>query len=589
MTRRVLGASPGDGATTFGAWAPLARRCAVRLVDRDRNEVAEHPMEPVGEGHWEVTIPWVGPGALYLFVVDDRELPDPYARFLPFGVHGPAEVVCPPHAWQYGSGVHRPLAQHVIYELHVGTFTPEGTFRAAIGHLAELAHLGVTAIELMPVAAFDGTRGWGYDGVAPYAPHATYGTPDDLRRLVDEAHGLGLAVLLDVVYNHYGPSGNYLAAYDPAYFHPTLENAWGAAPDFTHPVMRRHVLDLARHWLEEFRFDGLRLDATHAVLDETQPHVLAELAAEVGTLRPRKLLIAEDERNDPALVREVGLDAVWADDFHHQVQVTLTGERDGYYAGYTPGVADLARVIERGWLYEGQEFPTTGHPRGKPAGDLPASALVYCLQNHDQVGNRARGERLAALVPASSLRAVTMLLLFLPMTPLLFMGQEWAASTPFLYFTDHEEELGGKIKVGRHDEFRHFEAFRDEGVRATIPDPQAPSSFEVSRLRWEEREQGRHAAMLELVQGALALRRADPVLRDPARERLHAEAHGEVLVVRRTLGSATRWLVISFGEAVVDVRALGLPTSQATCLLASDSLPEPHLLPPRGAVVLAVD
>ena len=286
--------------------------------------------------------------------IRDRELPDPYARFLPFGVHGPAEVVRPSHDWHYGSGVHRPLAQHVIYELHVGTFTPEGTFRAAIGHLAELAHLGVTAIELMPVAAFDGTRGWGYDGVAPYAPHATYGTPDDLRRLVDEAHGLGLAVLLDVVYNHYGPSGNYLAAYDPAYFHPTLENAWGAAPDFTHPVLRRHVLDLARHWLEDYRFDGLRLDATHAVLDDSHPHVLAELAAEVGTLRPRKLLIAEDERNDPALVREVGLDAVWADDFHHQVQVTLTGERDGYYAAYTPGTADLARAIERGWLYEGQ-------------------------------------------------------------------------------------------------------------------------------------------------------------------------------------------------------------------------------------------
>lgn len=587
MTRRVLGASPTEGATTFGVWAPLARRCAVRLVDRDRARVAEHAMEPAGEGHWEITVPWVGPGALYLFVVDDRELPDPFARFLPLGVHGPAEVVRSTHVWQFGAGVARPLAEHVLYELHVGTFTPEGTFRAAIGHLAELAHLGVTAIELMPVAAFDGARGWGYDGVAPYAPHAAYGTPDDLRRFVDEAHGLGLSVLLDVVYNHYGPAGNYLAAYDPAYFHPTLKNAWGAAPDFGHPVLRRHVLDLARHWLEDFRFDGLRLDATHAVVDTSAPHVLAELAAEVGTLRPRKILIAEDERNDPALVREDGLDAVWADDFHHQVHVTLTGERDGYYAGYTPGVAGVARAIERGWLYEGQVYPPSGHPRGQPADGLPASALVYSVQNHDQVGNRARGERLAALLPEASLRAVMMLLLFLPMTPMLFMGQEWAASSPFYYFTDHEPELGKLIAAGRRDEFRHFEAFTDPAARSRIPDPQDPATFEASRLRWEEREQGHHAAMLELVRDALALRRTDPVLRDPARERLHAEAHGDVLVVRRTLGAATRWLVVSFGDDDVDLAGLGLPVAGCTCLLASEPLAEAHRLPARAAVILA--
>jgi maltooligosyltrehalose trehalohydrolase len=583
----VLGAFLDGSATRFGAWAPGAKACAVRLFDDQAQPITDHAMERGPEGHWQVAVEGVRAGALYAFVVDDRQLPDPYARCVPRGVHAPAAVAGSAHGWQFGPGIARPMSEHVIYELHVGTFTEEGTFRAAIGHFAELANLGFTAIELMPVAAFDGARGWGYDGVAPYAPHPAYGTPDDLRRLVDEAHGLGLSVILDVVYNHYGPSGNYLGAYDPAYFDDTIHTAWGAAPDFRHPVLRRHVIDLARHWLEGFRFDGLRLDATHAILDRSEKHVLCELVDVVRSMHPKKLLIAEDERNDPSMITLVGLDGVWADDFHHQVRVTLTGERDGYYAAYQPGAAGIARAIERGWLYEGQVYPPSGKARGGSADAVPASALVYCIQNHDQIGNRALGERLSALVPEAAHRAVTLLLLFLPATPLLFMGQEWGATTPFLYFTDHEPGLGERISAGRREEFKDFDAFSDPGSRALIPDPQAEETFLASRLRWSERDEGAHAAMVSLVREALALRRTDEVLRDHARERMKAEAHGEVLVVRRWLGEKQRWIVVNFGDTPVELDEVGVPIQAAHCLLASEKLgDEGRALPPKAAVLL---
>ncbi len=588
----LLGAHVRGGATGFGAWAPHASSCAVRLFDAVGSAVDDRPMQRRGGGPWEVIVDGVAPGALYAFVVDGRQLPDPFARWLPRGVHGPAAVVASSFTWQHGPGVARPADEHVIYELHVGTFTDAGTFHAAIGHFAELANLGVTTLELMPVAAFDGRHGWGYDGVAPYAPHAEYGSPDDLRRLVDEAHGLGLSVILDVVYNHYGPAGNYLGAYDPAYFDDQLHNAWGAAPDFRHPVLRRHVVDLARHWLVDFRFDGLRLDATHAVFDRSPRHVLAELASVVRGMRPGKLLIAEDERNDPGLIRRdgIGLDAMWADDFHHQVHVTLTGEQGGYYAGYPPGVAAIARAITRGWLYEGQTFAPWGKARGAPAEGVTASALVYCMQNHDQVGNRALGQRLSSLVPESANRAAMLLLLFLPMTPLLFMGEEWAASTPFLYFTDHAPDLGVLVTAGRQEEFSGFAGFSDPEARLAIPDPQAVATFHASRLRWPERDQGRHAAMVSLVRDALALRRTDSVLRDPARERMHAEAHGEVLVVRRWLGDRSRWIVVNFGQAAVTLATLGIPMASAHCLIASDPLAEAGLaLPALAAVLLGAD
>jgi maltooligosyltrehalose trehalohydrolase len=544
----------------FALYSTTAHRCQVRTFERGRAAARTHEMARAGDGFFVARVPGIGRGALYRFVLDGRELPDPYARFLPEGVHGPGMVVESAYSWKHGPGMARPLRELSIYEIHIGTFTPAGTYQGASERLAYLADLGVTAIELMPLAAFAGSRGWGYDGVAPFAPFAPYGTPDELRALVDEAHGLGLAVLLDVVYNHFGPSGNYLSAYSPQYFTRETTNAWGDSIDYAHPVVRQLVLESARYWLTEFRFDGLRLDATHAICDRSPRHILRELADEVRALRPAKLLIAEDERNEPALVEQLGFDAVWADDFHHGVHVTLTGEREGYYGGYQPGADTVAKAILGGWLYQGQHYPPTGKPRGRPADRLPAEAFVYCLQNHDQIGNRARGERLSALVGEDALAAVSALLLFLPMTPLIFMGEEWAASSPFLFFTDHDPELGRLIAEGRRAEFKAFEAFRHPLTRQAIPDPQQEETFLRSRLRWQELKLERHRRLHQLYRWFLRARRSDPVLSSAGRGGLQAEASkGDLVVVRRWNDRGERLLLCNLGseDAALDPRAAG--------------------------------
>jgi maltooligosyltrehalose trehalohydrolase len=584
--RPTLGASLTADGAHFAAFA-RASRCEVLLVDSEDRELGRESMRPLGGGYFEQEVRGVKPGALYWFVVDGRKLPDPYARFLPQGVHGPAEVQGPGYALRHLPPV-RPLAEQVIYELHIGTFTEEGTFQAARRRLPELAELGVTTIELMPIAAFDGERGWGYDGVALFAPHRAYGTPDDLRELVDAAHGLGLAVLLDVVYNHFGPSGNYLTAYCPAYFSEAVHNAWGQSPNFDEPALRQLVLENARYWLRDFAFDGLRLDATHAIIDRSSPHILQELAHLAHGLPPAQLLIAEDERNQAELVSRGGLDALWADDFHHQLRVTLTHERFGYYAAYEPSAQGVADVINRGWLYCGQQSPLTGEPRGTPADALPAEAFVYCIQNHDQIGNRAFGDRTTAHLSHEVFRGASLLLLFLPMTPLLFMGQEWGASTPFLYFTDHEEQLGEAIREGRRREFAGTPGFADEESRARIPDPQAESTFRSSKLLWSERELPAHRATLELYRAALALRRTDPVLLGSGRAELLAEASGNVLMVHRWLGNDRRVLVMNLGEQEVSLASLAehLRLHGSRALLRS-SLDAENTLSFGDAVVLA--
>jgi maltooligosyltrehalose trehalohydrolase len=548
----------------------------------------EHPMASLGEGFFDVHVGGAGAGTLYKMVVDGRELADPFARFLPYGVMGPAEVLDGAFTWRHGPGVLRPRSELVIYELHVGTFTDAGTYAGAEARLPELAELGVTAVELMPLAAFPGRRGWGYDGVALFAPFAPYGRPDDLRAFVDEAHRLNLSVFLDVVYNHFGPSGNFLPAYCPAYLHPSNQNGWGAALDYTHPVLRRMLLENASYWLREFRFDGLRLDAVHAIGDPSSPSLVREISDAAASMQPARTIVAEDNRNDPAVVTAEGAAALWADDFHHQVRVTMTRERDGYFAAYTPGVEDLARTINRGWLYEGQSYPPTGLGRGAAASALEASAFVYCLQNHDQIGNRALGERLSVAVSADQYRAVSTLLLFLPMTPLLFMGQEWAASSPFLYFTDHEPELGRAISEGRRREFGAFDAFRDPCACELIPDPQSVATFRASHLRWTERHEGEHGRVLELYRRMLALRFSDPVLRHPDRRRMTAKASAEVLVVRRVGYGAARTLAVNFGARPVDLSDV-LPGGQPFEVLLSSDLVHPanDVLPAHTAVVLA--
>lgn len=527
---------------------------------------------------WEVRIPDVAPGARYEIMLDGAAVPDPFARFLPAGVHGSAEVV------PAGRGTALPtLAAHdwSIYELHIGTFTAEGTFTAAIARLDDLVDLGVTAIELMPIAAFDGHHGWGYDGVALYAPHAAYGTPQELRALINAAHARGLAVVLDVVYNHFGPAGNYLPRYAPQYFTEHVKTPWGAGPDFTWPPMRRLVLENVTYWLDEFGFDGLRLDATHAIEDPSPTHILTDITA-LAHERGR-VVFFEDERNDPRVFAEHHADGVWADDLHHQIHVLLTEEQEGYYSAHNPTTSELARCIREGWIFSGQAYaPWEGRPRGKPFADAPRRRLITCIQNHDQIGNRAFGDRLSTLVNFDAYCAAVALLLFLPSTPLLFMGQEWGASTPFLYFSDHAGELGEKISEGRRKELAAFATF----TGCDVPDPQARSTFERSRLNWNERNSAANARVLAIHRTLLHLRREDPVLR--VEGEIEAVADGELLRVTRRVGHRERSLFLNFAEQRVRV-----PLAKDASLLFTTA-PEPitrhddhFMIPPSTAVVIA--
>ncbi len=583
VDRPPLGAHLDDaGGVTFRCFAS-ARACAVRLVGEDGAILIEQDLHGLGDGYFEGHVRDAAEGSLYYFLVDGKCLPDPYARELPQGVHGPGRVARSRYEFRHAPPS-RSRSELVIYELHVGTFTEAGTFASALARLPALAELGVTAIQLMPVASFEGERGWGYDGVALYAPHVAYGSPDDLRRLVDEAHGLGLNVILDVVYNHFGPAGNYLAAYAADYFSEEVSNVWGQAPNFELPALRQLVLDNARYWFEEFGFDGLRLDATHAIVDRSPTHVLEDLVAIARSCRPERWLIAEDDRNLASLITHTGLTALWADDFHHQVRATFTGERAGYFRAFEPGVRGLALAINSGWIYSGQLHPVRNQRRGTSAAELPAETLVYCIQNHDQVGNRAVGDRFP---PGESFRAASVLLLFLPMTPLLFMGQEWAATTPFLYFTDHEPELGRLVTEGRRREFAEFMQAIDADSPKQVPDPQDRETFVASKLRWDERGQPEQAATLALYRALLALRRNDEVWSCVTREGLVAQALDAVLVVRRTCPAGVRVLLLNLGERPLSLTSLAAEVGLRSYSVQIASSRVEELLPPRTAVVLA--
>jgi maltooligosyltrehalose trehalohydrolase len=521
-------------------WAPGADR--VELVLDERREL----LRPDAGGWWSRETgrgsPPLPPGTDYRFALDGGEpLPDPRSPFQPAGVRGPSRTV--DHAafrWTDAGWRPPPLATGVVYELHVGTFTPAGTFDGVIERLDDLEALGVTHVELMPVAEFSGDRGWGYDGVDLYAPHHAYGGPDGLKRLADAAHARGLAVLLDVVYNHLGPEGNVLARYGP-YFTQRYRTPWGAAVNFDDrgsPEVRRFVVDNACTWLRDYHLDGLRLDATHAIFDQSAIHILEELRAAVARLERsvgrRLVVIAESDRNDPRLVRAprrggYGLDAAWADDVHHALHATLTGERSGYYADYhDPGT--LPRVLRTPYLTTGGRSGYRDRLHGRSPGRLPGSRFVAALQNHDQVGNRALGERLAALLPTDRLLVGAALLLAAPYVPLLFAGEEWAASTPFLYFADHADPaLGDAVRRGRRAEFAAFGW--DPG---RIPDPQDERTFAASRLRWEERSVAPHARVLGWYRDVLALRARTPALHDGRRDRVAVTSHREGgLVLRR--------------------------------------------------------
>ncbi|MGD0473511.1 MAG: malto-oligosyltrehalose trehalohydrolase [Candidatus Velthaea sp.] len=513
-----FGAVCDSAGAVFRLFAPAARQ--VELIVRDGQTQRAHELEARGDGWFEGFDRTASPGMRYGFRIDGAAaiVPDPASRFQPEGVHGlselldPAQLTAPRTGWRG-----RPWNELVFYELHVGTFTSGGTYASAIERLDALVDLGITAVELMPLAQWPGRRNWGYDGVLPYAPAERYGRPADLVRFIAEAHRRRLAVFLDVVYNHFGPEGNYLHAYAPVFFTERYQTPWGAAIDYASDDVRAFFIENARWWLDAYGFDGLRLDATQMIFDERSPSVLEELRASIAAWNPperRVHLVVENDHNDNRLLH-AGYDAQWNDDFHHALHVLTTGEDGGYYADYAADPARLlGRTLTAGYGYQGEPSRFRGGaPRGSRSDDQPLAKFIDFLQNHDQIGNRARGERLSMLTGPDALRAAAAVLLLAPSPPLLFMGEEWAASTPFLFFCDFEPELAHLVTEGRRREFAGFPEFADPRARETIPDPSAPETFTRCILRWDEREAEPHRSLLAHYRTLLAVRLAEIVPR----------------------------------------------------------------------------
>jgi maltooligosyltrehalose trehalohydrolase len=528
----------------FRVWAPAARRVVLHLPGPGSAGGRREPMARGDGGWWQLRVADAGHGTDYAFAVDDGDpLPDPRSAWQPAGVHGPSRVFdAALHAWGSAAGWSGlDVVGRVFYELHVGTFTPEGTLDAAIGHLDDLVELGVEVVELMPLAAFPGDRGWGYDGVDLYAVHEPYGGPAALQRFVDAAHARGLGVCLDVVYNHLGPEGNYLRSFGP-YFTGRHDTPWGEAvnlDDEGSAEVRRWICDNALRWLEEFRVDALRLDAVHALVDDSPRHLLAQLSDEVAELARRLrrplALVAESDLNDPVTIEPtasggLGMTAQWDDDVHHALHALLTGERQGYYDDFG-STAVLARVLTSAFRHAGDWSSFRGRVWGAPIDPERhrGHRFVVCLQNHDQVGNRAAGDRIGATVSPGRLAAGAALLLTSPYTPMLFMGEEWGASTPWQFFTGYPDpDLARAVREGRRREFsRH--GWRSEDV----PDPQDPATRDASVLRWPERAEGGHARLLAWYRDLLALRRAEPDLRDDDLRQVRVEAGETWVAVHR--------------------------------------------------------
>ena len=508
-----------DGKVRFRLWAPAARE--VELVLHDPVRALKVPA--LGDGWFELTTGDARVGSRYGYRIDGRiEVPDPASRANPDDVHGPSEVIdSTAFEWDDPAWRGRPWHEAAIYELHVGTFSPEGTFAGVEKKLGHLAELGVTAIELMPIADFPGKRGWGYDGVLQFAPESAYGRPDELKSLVAAAHRRGIAVMLDVVYNHFGPEGNYLHVYAPQFFTEKHHTPWGAAINFDSRVVRDFYLHNALYWLEEFHLDGLRFDAVHAIVDDGQPHILTEIARTVraGPGKERNIfLVLENGDNQARILGRPGaadtFDAQWNDDVHHCLHTLLTGERDGYYEDYVENPhAMLCRCLAEGFGYQGQPSTHLGKARGERSGHLPPTAFVNFLQNHDQIGNRAFGDRIDSVTPSAeeALRAAHAVLLLAPSPPMLFMGEEWQAPQPFPYFCDFEPELAEKVREGRKREFARFEKFGNRGGVEALPDPTQPATFESARLDWSVLKQRRHADILDQTLRLLAIRKIDIV------------------------------------------------------------------------------
>ena len=558
------------GRCRFRVWAPNARAVQVHLVAPDERRVA---LEPRDRGYHDAIVPRVAAGARYKYVLDGgAEFPDPASRLQPEGVHGPSEVADPAFPWTDGGWRGLALADYLIYELHVGAFSPAGTFDGVVRELDALVDLGVTAIELMPVAHFPGTRNWGYDGVDLYAVHTAYGGPEGLKRLVDECHRRGLAVILDVVYNHLGPEGNYLPQFGP-YFTDRYRTPWGDAVNYDGPDsdgVRRFVLDNACRWITEFHVDGLRLDAVHAIFDESARHILEELGAEVhesGRAAGRRgVVIAESNLNDPRLTRPIArggyeLDAAWSDDFHHALHTLLTGERIRYYEDFR-GVDDLALAWADGFVVAGRYSSYRRRRHGAPSRDVPAPRFVVCAQNHDQVGNRALGERLARLAGFEALKLAAGTVLLSPFVPLLFMGEEYGERAPFLYFTDHgDPDLAAAVRRGRREEYPEGEP----------PDPQSPETFERCRLNRALARDPRHRALSGLYAALIRLRKTVPALANLSKEPMEVRVVGpdaRVMMARRWHGDSAAVMLFNYSPSPA-VLEVPLPVGRWVLLLDS--------------------
>jgi maltooligosyltrehalose trehalohydrolase len=536
----------------------------VAVVIEGPDAEGSFPLKAEGDGFFSAHIQDVEPGTRYRFKLDDDPLlfPDPASRFQPDGPHGPSEVVDPwAYRWSDQGWKGIQLRGQVLYEMHVGTFTKEGTWAAAERELPELKEIGITCLELMPVADFPGRFGWGYDGVNLFAPTRLYGTPDDFRRFVDRAHQLGIGVILDVAYNHLGPDGNYLKAFAPQYFTDKYRTEWGEPINFDGPdsgPVRDFFAANAAYWVDEFHLDGLRLDATQNIYDDTpdhSKHVLAEIGRRVRSAANGRstIIVNENEPQLPKIVRSVeqggyGLDALWNDDFHHSAMVALTGRNEAYYADYLGTAQEFVSVAKYGYLYQGQWYSWQGRRRGQSALDLEPPAFVTFIQNHDQIANSAHGLRAHQLTSPGRYRAMTALMLLLPGTPMLFMGQEFAADAPFLYFADHQPELARLVQSGRYEFLSQFPSIADPTVKAFMAAPHDPATFERSKLDFADRE--RHAGLYQLTKDLLRLRRTDAGCRAQRRCELDGAVLSEQAFVLRFFldDGMDRLLVVNFGR-----------------------------------------
>jgi maltooligosyltrehalose trehalohydrolase len=564
------------GEIHFRVWAPRHSRVDVAI---EREGAAQRvALTAEGNGYFSGLAHEADAGALYRYHLDgsERGYPDPASRFQPDGPHGASRVV-DPSAYRWADGAWRGIAREgqVLYEMHVGTFTREGTWRAAAGELRELASLGITVIEMMPVADFAGHFGWGYDGVDLFAPTRLYGEPDDLRYFVDQAHAAGIGVILDVVYNHLGPDGCYLCEFSRDYFTDRYDNEWGDAINFdgeSSAPVREFFISNARYWIDEFHMDGLRLDATQQMFDSSTPHVIAEITRAVQDAAGERsvLVVAENEPQDVQLVRSYeqggyGVDALWNDDFHHTALVALTGRNEAYYTDYLGTPQEFISAIKWGYLYQGQRYRWQNQRRGTPTFGLPHSAFVNYIQNHDQIANSAFGMRLHFLTSPGRYRAITALLLLAPETPMLFMGQEFAASSPFLFFADHPEDLAVQVRKGRANFVSQFRSLATIEVQQRLIDPNDPGTFERCKLDLRERQS--HGQAYALHKDLLRLRREDEVLRNRRAGALEGAVLGPEAFVLRffAAGGKDRILIVNFG------RDLHLYPA-----------PEPLLAPPEG-------